>query len=149
MRLRTGFSLLLFALSACDVPERDAAVVTSADTVAAALATYDPAAFDTIRWESDSIALARGSDVFKWACAECHGQGGAGDGSFVNEQGDTLRPPSFLRPTWRFAGDHDGLRRQVFAGNAQGMPHWGLVKMLPRDIDAVTLYILKELREQP
>ncbi len=61
--------------------------------------------------------------------------------------GDTLRPPSFLQADWRFAEDRDGLRKQVFTGNAQGMPHWGFHGLKYRDIDAVAVYIQQGLRD--
>jgi mono/diheme cytochrome c family protein len=115
------------------------------DTVAWARAQFDPAAFDTIRFSSDSARLARGADVFRWACASCHGPTGRGDGGAVLN-GDTLHPPSFLEPNWRFAHDENGLRRQIFVGNARGMPHWGLRGTQARDIVAVETYILKGLR---
>jgi mono/diheme cytochrome c family protein len=149
MQLRAAV-LLLVTLCACEVaPPRKAAQPTAQDTLQAAMRAYDPAAFDTIRWDSDSTALARGSDVFKWACAECHGVAGKGDARFVNERGDTLRPPSFVQPGWRFADDRNGLRRQIFIGNTQGMPHWGLRRVEPRDIDAVARYIQIVLRARP
>ena len=115
------------------------------DTVAWAQARYVSSVFDTIRFASDSARLARGADVFRWACSSCHGPGGKGDGHAVIN-GDTIRPPSFLTPNWRFAHDEDGLRRQIFVGNTQGMPHWGLRYTLPRDILAVEKYLLEGLR---
>lgn len=118
---------------------------TPADTVAEAIREYDPALFDTVKWASDSLALARGADVFNWACSTCHGKEGRGDGGYVLN-GDTLHPPSFLEPDWRFAQDSMGLRRRIFIGNGRGMPHWGLRHMEPRDIVAVQRFILYELR---
>lgn len=62
--------------------------------------------------------------------------------------GDTLHPPSFLEPDWRFADDEAGLRRRIFVGNARGMPHWGLQGVQPGDIVAVEKYIIHELRRE-
>lgn len=118
---------------------------SAADTEAVAQARFDPAAFDTVRWASDSVRLARGADVFKWACAECHGPQGHGDGGKVTPRGDTLRPPNFHDAAWHLAGDTDAVRQKVFAGNVRGMPHWGLRRMEPRDIDAVAAYVLTVL----
>jgi mono/diheme cytochrome c family protein len=115
------------------------------DTVAWAQARYDGSVFDTIHFASDSARNARGADVFRWACASCHGPGGKGNGGAV-VNGVTLRPPSFVEPGWRFAHDEDGLRRKIFVGNTQGMPHWGLRHTQPRDILAVEKYILEGLR---
>ena len=108
---------------------------------------YSAAAYDTVRWASEEEAIARGRDIFKWACAECHGPEGRGDGGRVVD-GDTIRPPSFQADDWPYADDPDALHRKVFIGNDLGMPHWGLRQMRPRDIVAVERYIRMELREQ-
>lgn len=138
----------LTVVAACS-GERPAAEVpagpTREDSVQMAMTAFDPAAFDTISWESDQAASERGSLVFRISCSKCHGEGGAGDGGFVL-QGDTLRPPSFLTPDWRFADDPIGLRRQIFSGNVAGMPYWGLVGLKYRDIDAVARYVTGTLR---
>jgi len=140
--ISAGLALALGA-TACDTqqeqPERD-----EAEIVENATAEYDPAAYDTVSWPSDSAAIARGRDIFKWACAECHGPDGLGDGGRVID-GDTIQPPSFHREHWEYADDPDALHRKVFVGNSLGMPHWGLRQMRPRDIVAVERYIRLEL----
>lgn len=143
-----------FAAAACDrAPQHQSTVPDSTtrlaaqDTVAYAQATFDPAAFDTIRWVDDSAHFARGADVYRWACATCHGPTGKGDGGAVFN-GDTIHPPSFVNPEWRFAKDEMGLRKRIFVGNARGMPHWGLRGTQPGDIMAVEKYILFKLRKQ-
>ncbi len=135
----------LIALSACrgEAVEEESEP-TAADSVAQALAEFDPAILDTATWESRAAALARGANVWKWACATCHGEEGRGDGEYEIE-GDTLHPPSFQTDDWRFADDPEGLRRYIYAGNVQGMPHWGLRQMRARDIVALDLYIRTEL----
>jgi len=107
---------------------------------------YDPAAYDTVTWASDTAAVNRGRDIFKWVCVECHGESGRGDGGRVID-GDTIRPPSFLAEDWAYADDPDALHHKVFIGNTLGMPHWGLRQMRPRDIVAVERYIRLELIE--
>ncbi len=137
-------ALILLATTAavgCQKAKTAPAQPNAADTVAVAAAEFNPAAFDTVKWASDSVRLARGADVFKWACAECHGPQGYGDGKHVAENGDTLRPPNFHLASWHLAGDMEGVRRKVYMGNVKGMPHWGLRRMEPRDIDAVAAYI--------
>lgn len=142
-RIALSAAGLLLALGcAGDGDDPDAA--PPANDVSAAEARYDRAAFDTVAWESEEAALVRGEEVWRYACAQCHGPAGAGDGGFVQE-GDTLRPPSFLVPGWRFAADREGLIHQVYVGTDQAMPHWGLRRMRPRDIDAVTRYIQQQL----
>ena len=134
------------AVAACQKAKSESAAQPNpADTVAVAEAEFSPAVFDTVKWASDSLRLARGADVFKWGCAECHGPQGRGDGGKVTEQGDTLRPPDFHAPNWRLAGDTTEVERKVFTGNVRGMPHWGLRRMELRDIDAVAAYVLTVL----
>lgn len=119
--------------------------LAAADTLAEAEARYDPTAFDSVAWPATDSAVARGQVVFNYSCSKCHGPAGDGTGGFVM-QGDTVRPPSFLPEDWRFRDDHEGLRRQIFVGTANGMPHWGLEGLKPRDIDAVAHYIRLALR---
>lgn len=128
-------------------PAEEQSAPTGADSVAAALAAFDPAAFDSISWDTHEAALERGGVVFRFSCRKCHGEGGAGDGGFV-ASGDTLQPPSFLTEEWQFADDREALRQHIFTGTADGMPHWGLEGLKYRDIDAVSYYILETLRTQ-
>jgi mono/diheme cytochrome c family protein len=138
---------LVFALAASgcasgEPAEEEAAADTAAASMASAVEAYDPTAFDTITWESEEAALERGQVVYRFSCLKCHGERGTGDTGFVRG-GDTLRPPSFREPDWEFAGDKDGIRQQIFVGTAEGMPHWGLAGLGPKDIDAVATYILE------
>lgn len=132
-------AVAIIGLAGCDTQEQGADT-SPADETAVAERQYDPAAYDTVTWASDSAAIARGHDIFTWVCAECHGETGRGDGGRVID-GDTLRPPSFQRENWPYADDPDALHRKVFVGNTLGMPHWGLRQMRPRDIVAVERYI--------
>lgn len=138
-----SFALVTACTSRDDAARSDA----PADTAAMALEQFDPAAFDTVSWPSDSAMYARGNIVFSVSCSKCHGITGAGDGGFVMD-GDTLRPPSFRVPDWRFASDLPALRQQIFtgSGNNAGMPHWGLEGLKPRDIDATARFIQDMLR---
>jgi mono/diheme cytochrome c family protein len=141
---------VLLAMAACGGGEPQAeeeAGPTPEDSVAMAAAAYDPSNYDSIQWEAPADAVVRGSVVFSYSCAKCHGRQGYGDGEFVS-QGDTLYPPSFHDPEWRFSGDVDGLREQIYTGTPQGMPHWGLEGLKYRDIDAVSRFILVELRDE-
>ena len=133
--------------AACETQEQEEPRPTQEEEVAQATQVYDPAAFDTVDWASDSAAVARGRDIFKWACAECHGPEGYGDGGRVVD-GDTIRPPSFHAADWSYADDPDALHEKVFVGNTLGMPHWGLRQMRPRDIVAVERYIRLELIDE-
>lgn len=138
---------LALVLGGCTGKPAAESVEAGPDSVALARAAYDPAVFDTVTWESQREAIERGQVVYAWSCSKCHGQGGRGDGGYVRA-GDTLRPPSFREPGRRFAQDLEGLRRAVFEGNTEGMPHWGLIQppLRARDIDAVAIFILEWMR---
>lgn len=136
----------LVATVACETQEQEQPP-TQQQEVSQASERFDPAMFDTVSWASDSAAVARGRDIFKWACAECHGPEGLGDGGRVID-GDTIRPPSFRQEDWLYADNPDALHEKVFVGNTLGMPHWGLRQMRPRDIVAVEEYIRLELIQE-
>ena len=132
------------AFSGCapgEPAEDEAAADTAGASFVEAQTAYDPAAFDTITWETPEAALERGEVVYRFSCLRCHGERGLGDSGFVRG-GDTLRPPSFREPDWHLADNKDGIREQVFIGTMEGMPHWGLAGLGPKDIDAVATYIL-------
>jgi mono/diheme cytochrome c family protein len=141
---------LPLALAACaEEPQEDPSASTAAaDSVAQALATYTPETFDSISWATDTAQTNRGAVVWMFSCRKCHGDTAAGDGHWVMD-GDTLHPPSFQTADWRFATDRTGLVRYIYAGNASGMPHWGVVGLKPRDIDAVAAYIQTMLVAPP
>lgn len=130
-------------LAACEEAPEPEAEPTPADTVETALAAFDAAAFDTIAWDTEADAVVRGSIVFQYSCAKCHGTQGLGDGEFVT-QGDTLKPPSFAAEAFQFRDDLEGLRQHVFTGTVGGMPHWGMEGLQYRDIDAVGRFILEQ-----
>lgn len=135
-------TLAVTGCSQSEPAEDEAAQDTAATSMAQAVEAYDPSAFDTVTWESEQAAVERGQVVYRFSCMKCHGERGLGDAAFVRG-GDTLRPPSFREPDWPYAGDKDGIRRQIFVGTAEGMPHWGLSGLGPKDIDAVATYIMK------
>ncbi len=150
--LFAAFVVLVAGSCGPDEAERAAAaeearIAAHADSVMLAESMYSLAAFDTISWASPDSAISRGSTVWNYSCLKCHGREGAGDGGAV-QRGDTIRPPSFLTDDWRFADDHEGLRRQVFTGTAEGMPHWGFYGLKLRDIDAVAHFIREDLRSR-
>ena len=123
----------------------EASADTAATSMTMAQEAYDPTAFDTLTWESDQAALERGQVVYRFSCQKCHGERGVGDAGFVRG-GDTLRPPFFCEPDGPYAGVKVGSRRQIFVGTAEGMPHWGLTTLGPKDIDAAATYILSGFR---
>ena len=142
-------TMLLTGLAACEPappPQaQDDGMQARADSVGLAMQAFDPAAFDTIAWETDEARAERGGLVYRISCQKCHGTYGGGDGGFVM-QGDTLRPNSFLAEDWGFAEQPMALRRYIFSGNVAGMPYWGLVGLKYRDIDAVAHFLEGPLR---
>ena len=146
MRRICTFLTVSLVVAACGGGEPAAEVSAAPDSTQLARDAFDPTMFDTITWETNEKALERGQVVYRFSCLKCHGERGLGDAGFVRA-GDTLRPPSFREPTWAFAGDKEGMREQVFVGTAETMPHWGLVGLGARDVDAVATYILEGLPE--
>jgi mono/diheme cytochrome c family protein len=151
MRWRSPLILITATLCACSSGAEDEEMAqqtttqqAAADTMAMAMAAYDPASFDTISWDDPAAAVERGATVFRFSCQKCHGPNGEGDAGFVMN-GDTLRPQSFHAADWAFAEDRDALREQIYIGTLDGMPHWGLEGLKYRDVDAVALYIQAEL----
>jgi mono/diheme cytochrome c family protein len=116
-----------------------------ADSVAMVDSLFSTQAFDTIKWKSKTDLIDRGSTVYRISCSQCHGEGGGGKASFVF-RGDTLTTESFLTKDWALAKDPMLLRERIFTGNVAGMPHWGVIGLHYRDIDAAAHYITDFLR---
>ncbi|HEU5210753.1 MAG TPA: c-type cytochrome [Longimicrobiales bacterium] len=138
-----GAIALLMTAAACEKhefepPSREAQVA-QADSI------YSPALFDTIAWESDSLRLAVGNDIFAARCRRCHGY--LGQGGPVEVRGDTVDVPSLVAPDWSYTGDVDAIRRRIFTGHPAGMPIWGIAGLAMREIDAVAWYIDAVLRQ--
>lgn len=146
--LALGTAVVLTACTSAE--EREAALAAeaaaaAADSVEFARAQYDASAFDTVTWESHDDAIVRGSVVFSYSCAKCHGQHAEGDGGFVT-RGDTLRPPDLTALDWRFLDDPDGLREFIYTGTDHGMPNWGLEGLKYKDVDAVATFLIDGLQ---
>ncbi|HSM04598.1 MAG TPA: c-type cytochrome [Longimicrobiales bacterium] len=150
MRALVLLSAGALVLAACGNPEEEAAAraeaaaQAAADSVEVARAQFDATAFDTVTWASRDEALVRGSVVFSYSCARCHGQFAEGDGGFVT-RGDTLRPPDITVSDWRFLDDPDGLREFIYTGSDHGMPNWGLEGLKYKDVDAVATFLVHGL----
>jgi mono/diheme cytochrome c family protein len=107
---------------------------------------YSPALFDTIAWESEEDRVYAGNLVYADSCRRCHGP--YGEGGHAQAAGRELFVPSLLEREWRLEGDIEAVRHLVFTGHTGGMPTWGLVRLTPRQIDAVAYYILEQLRPE-
>lgn len=111
--------------------------------VAAALAEYSPALFDSVTWVSEEARVTLGNQVYVEKCRNCHGPLGRGQTDYAREQG--LDAPSLVEAAWPLASP-DSLHKAIFVGHEKGMPIFGDGTMSVREIDAVTDYILEELR---
>lgn len=107
---------------------------------------YSPALFDTIQWPSDQERITAGNLVYADHCRRCHGP--VGEGGVVQVAGNTLVVPSLVREEWPRDEDMADVRRRVFTGHTGGMPSWGIIRLTPRQIDAVAFYILEQLRPE-
>lgn len=114
--------------------------------VAEAAARYDPATFDTIAWATPAERRSAGNDVYIVECRRCHGAMGEGETSFAREHG--LQVPSLVAPGWPLDGDVEAVRRSVHTGHPAGMPTWGDARLSPREIDAVSYYLVAGLRPE-
>jgi mono/diheme cytochrome c family protein len=120
-------------------PSREAQVM-QADSL------YSAALFDTIAWQSDSLRMAVGNDIFAARCRRCHGF--LGEGGPVEIRGEPVQVPSLVDPGWEYAGDRAAIRRRIFIGHQAGMPTWGVAGLAPREIDAAAHYIDALLRPE-
>ena len=133
--------VLAAALAACgshefEPPDRG-------ERVREALAEYTPAMFDTVVWASEEDRTLLGNEIYVEKCRNCHGPLGRGQTDYAREQG--LDVPSLVELDWPLAVA-DSLHKAVFAGHENGMPIYGDGTLSPREIDAVTGYILEVLR---
>lgn len=104
---------------------------------------YSPAIFDTVSWDSAELRARDGNVVYATTCRRCHGTLGRGDTEYARER--DLDVPSLVRADWEF-DTVDRVRRQIFAGHAEGMPTFGVARLTPREIDAVAYYVFEVLR---
>jgi mono/diheme cytochrome c family protein len=151
VRARTGevsrlvlVLLATAALSACakhefEPPDQEA-------RLADAEARFTEVVWDTITWESAGQRELEGNGVFAAKCRNCHGPLGRGGTEYAESRG--LEVPSLVEPGWSMAGQPDSVRHRVFVGHVTGMPTWGVAGITPREIDAVSYYLLQELRPE-
>lgn len=140
---------LAIGMVACETEEgpspEELAAAARADSLRMAQEAFDSAAFDTVTWESPQARVDRGAVVYRYSCVRCHGDTGEAEATVVF-RGDTLNPPSLIQEEWVFADDDPGLRGAIFTGTAEGMPHFGLMGLGAKDVDAVTGYIQLAMR---
>lgn len=114
--------------------------------VAEAAGAFSLQRYDTVTWASDSIRGLEGSVVWSSQCRNCHGPVGRGETAYARSQ--SLEVPSLVAPEWRYAGQRDSVLFRIHSGHAAGMPTWSVAGISPREIDAVTYYVLEVLRPE-
>ena len=107
---------------------------------------FDLASFDSVGWASDSVRSLQGNVVWATYCRNCHGSFGRGATDYAVGRG--LEVPSLVEPGWRFEGQRDSVLHRIFVGHARGMPTWGVAGITPREMDAVSHYLLAVLRPE-
>ncbi len=112
--------------------------------VEAAESLYSAQMFDSITWASDSVRALDGNGVYAARCRKCHGPMGQGGTAYAKSR--ELQVPSLVSPDWRFASSLDSIRHRVFVGHAAGMPNFGVAGITSREIDAVSFYVIDQLR---
>ncbi len=116
------------------------------ERVESATDQFDQVAFDTVAWTAEAERMTAGNIVYARYCRRCHGPLGLGDTEYARTR--ELEVPSLVSPDWPLADDPTGVMRRIFAGHATGMPTFSLSGLTPREIDAVTAYILYQLRPE-
>lgn len=145
MTPRRTLVLALLALAvACgekefDPPDRDARIADAEER-------FQAVRFDTITWVGEDVRATEGNAVYAAECRTCHGTVGRGSTAYADERG--LEVPSLVETEWRYASSLDSVRHRVFVGHAAGMPTWGVAGITPREIDAVSYYVLERLRPE-
>ena len=135
--------MLTLLVGACkhefEPPDREARVADAA-------ARFATVRFDTVSWENDAERALVGNEFYAARCRDCHGTLGEGQTPYAEERG--LEVPSLIQPDWRLDGIPDSVRFHIFVGHAAGMPNWGVSDATLRQIDAVTFYLLEDLRPE-
>ncbi len=114
--------------------------------IAEAEEAFTLALFDTVTWESDEIRGLDGNVVYATHCRNCHGTLGEGDTEYARSR--QLEVPSLVEPGWRWASWPDSVVARIYAGEVHGMPTFGVAGLTPREMDAVTYYLMQVLRPE-
>jgi mono/diheme cytochrome c family protein len=87
-----------------------------------------------------------GNLVYASHCRSCHGTVGEGGTDYALERG--LEVPSLVDPAPLRGNVRDSVLEIIYTGHVRGMPTWGVAGISPREIDAVTYYLLQVLRPE-
>lgn len=114
--------------------------------VAQAGAQFSDASFDSIQWTDREAMLVVGAAVYSATCRDCHGVMGEGDTDYARSR--SLEVPSLVQPEWPYDDNLAAVRLLVFSGHTGGMPTHGIAGITLREIDAVSRYVLEQLRPE-
>jgi len=86
--------------------------------------------------QSDTVAAARGADLFAENCASCHGDAGKG----MRENG----APDLTDTDWLYGGTAELLHETIFNGREGLMPNWD-TRLSEAQIAALSVYVHSDL----
>ncbi len=136
--------LFLLLLPACQKHEFEPP--SEEDRISEAEAAYSTALFDSIAWPDTVDVLLEGNAIYAANCRRCHGTVGTGGTEYARSR--NLDVPSLVDRDWGLGEELDAVRHSVFVGHVAGMPHWGISHLTYREIEAVSRYILYDLRPE-
>jgi len=140
------FGLLMTTLASGGCAEHEFEPPDREAQVEAASSTFSVARYDSISWESNDQRALEGNVVWSSQCRNCHGPLGGGETPYATERG--LAVPSLVEADWRYATRRDSVLYRIHSGHAEGMPTWSVAGISPREIDAVTWYLMEVLRPE-
>ena len=114
------------------------------ERVEAAATMFADLRFDTLTWEGEEERMFAGNLVYATSCRRCHGTLGRGETEYARNR--DLEVPSLVEPDWALADSLDGVRYRVFVGHEGGMPVFQLSGLSAAEVDAVSAYVLYQLR---
>ena len=145
--MRSGWvvvAVVALALASCEKPKFDPP--DRAEQIDEAGQLFSMELFDSIAWPTDSIRALDGNVVYSTYCRNCHGTLGQGDTDYASQR--NLVVPSLVAADWHYAEARDSVLERIFVGHVQGMPTWGVAGISPREMDAVTHYVMDVLRPE-
>lgn len=140
----TGVAIVLLTGLACGKKEFEPP--SNGERVSEAASQFDPAWFDTIDWTDREQMLIDGASVYASSCRDCHATMGEGGTAYAATR--RLAVPSLVGAEWEYRDDLPAVRRLIFSGHAEGMPTHGIAGISLREIDAVSRYLLEQLRPE-
>ncbi len=142
----TALVLMVAAWGTNGCGEKEFEPPSDSERVGNAEAQFDPSWFDTIQWADRDAMLLDGAAVYAATCRDCHGTVGHGQTEYARSR--NLDVPSLVEPDWPYRDNLPAVRQLVFSGHSGGMPTHGIAGISVREIDAVSRYLLDQLRPE-